>query len=253
MKIVNLFIRACLTSIVLLLAGNVYGGTYVSFKGGYYFNYPDEWEQVPYLTADMFFRRTEIGAEALDYEAVFAPKTSSPFFQTEYLIITTDSLEWLYDYQIDSVVEDMERSFGEDITFRPSWDAPTDLKSNSPVYDKENRIITVVNDIYSANKIAKRNLMVKKFYDKGIANFYFYAPDSLFAERRPVFVSIVNSFSTENVSEAVPEEEGKVSSAAQKEELNYRNMLIPIGAAILIALILVIRLKRAKRLKSQEQ
>jgi hypothetical protein len=225
--------------------------TFVSFKGGFYFDYPEDWDQVPYLTADLFLSRSAQDQAALNYEAVFAPKSSSPFFATDYLILAVDTVEWLYDYQIDSVVEEMEKTFGEDMKYFPSWDQPTDLKSNSPVYDKSNRILTVTSDIVSGDRIVKKNLMVKKFYDKGIANFYFYSPDTLFEKSKVVFQEMVNSFSVENVAQAVPKEEGKVGGG-ESDELSFRKMLVPIGAALIILIVLLVRLRKSKRIKPSE-
>lgn len=235
-----------------LISGNISADTYVSFKGKFYIQYPEDWLQVPYLTADMFLSRTGSDPTALNYEAVFAPKSSSPFFATDYLILTVDTLEWLYDYQIDSVVDEMTKTFGKDMEYFPSWDQPTDLKSNTPVYDKNNKILTVMSDVVAGDRIVKKNLMVKKFHDKGVANFYFYSPDSTFEQSKKDFQEIVNSFSTENVSQAVPREEGKISGDAKSNEISFRQMLIPIGAALLVLIILLIRLKKAKTKNQNE-
>ncbi|MGH8014559.1 MAG: hypothetical protein ACREBV_00010 [Candidatus Zixiibacteriota bacterium] len=237
---------------VWMFASSLLGSTYESFKGGFYFIYPEDWVQIPYLTADLFLSRASGDPSSLDYEAVFAPKASSPFFQSDYLILTVDTVEWLYEYKIDSIVDEMEKSFGEDVKYFPAWDQPTDLKSYAPAYDKANRIISVVNNIVSGDRILKRNLTVKKFYDKGIANFYFYSPDTLFEKSRSTFVSMVNSFSTENVSEATPKESGKVIDTIARDELDFRKMLIPIGAAIIILFILLARIKKARKVKPTE-
>lgn len=252
MKNTKHFIIHGLAVLTFLISGNATADTYVSFKGKFYIQYPEDWLQVPYLTADMFFSRKGSDPSALNYEAVFAPQSSSPFFATDYLILTVDTLEWLYDYQIDSVVDEMIKTFGKDMKYFPSWDQPTDLKSNTPVYDKNNKILTVINDVAAGDRIVKKNLMVKKFHDKGIANFYFYSPDSTFEQSKKVFQGIVNSFSTENVNQAVPKEEGKVSETTDKDRLNFRQMMIPIGAAFIILMILLARLRKAKTRKQSE-
>ncbi len=232
-----------------LISGNAAASTYVSFKGKFYIEYPDDWLQVPYLTADVFLKKSGSDPSSLNYDAVFAPKSSSPFFANDYLMLTVDTLEWLYDFQIDSVVDEMSKTFGKEVQYFPSWDKPANLQSNTPVYDKKNKIITVINDIVAGGKVVKKNLMVKKFHDKGIANFYFYAPDSTFEKSKTIFQGIVNSFSTENVSQAIPKEAGKVSDPADRDKLNFRQMLIPIGAAFIILLILLARLRKAKKRK----
>jgi len=245
-KMVLLFLLAT----TIMMAGSVYAATYVCFRGSFYIQYPDDWLQVPYLTADMFLSRTATDQSALNYEAVFAPKTSSPFFATDYLILTLDSMEWLYDYQIDSVVEEMNKSFGENIEFFRIEELPSDFRSNQPVYDKNKKVISVVNDILSGDKVVRKNLTVKKFYDKGVANFYFYSPDSLFERSRSVFDGIVSSFSTENIQQAIPKEEGKVGDG-KSDSLDKRKMLIPGGVGFIILVILLIRLRKAAKAKKQ--
>ncbi len=252
MKNTKHFIMIGLAVLTLLNSSDASTDTYVSFKGKFYIQYPEDWLQVPYLTADMFFSRSGTEPSALNYEAVFAPKSSSPFFATDYFILTVDTLEWLYDYQIDSVVDEMIKTFGKDMEYFPSWDHPTDLKSNTPVYDKNNKILTVINDVVAGDRIVKKNMMVKKFHDKGVANFYFYAPDSTFEKSKTIFQGIVNSFSTENVNQAVPKEEGQVSDPTDKDKLNFRQMLIPIGAAFIILLILLARIRKSKTKKQSE-
>jgi len=238
--------------ILFALAGTqVQANNYVSFKGGFYITYPDDWLQVNYLTADMFLSRAGTDKSVLNYEAVFAPKTSSPFFQTDYLVLTVDSMEWLYDYQIDSVLEEMNKSFGEDIKYFPAWDSPTNLKSNEPVYDKKNRVFSVINEVISGDRLVKKNLLIKKFYDKGIANFYFYSPDSMFETSKNVFFGIVNSLKTENVQQALPKESSKVASTEPDKSKSYTNFWLPGGAGFIIIIILIIRLKKARRKKSE--
>jgi len=92
--------------------------------------------------------------------------------------------------------------------------------------------------------------MVKKFYDKGVANFYFYSPDSLYEQSQLVFEAIANSFSAENVEAAIPIEEGKIGNGGSNS-FDKRNMLIPGGVAFIILIILLIRLKKGARAKRE--
>ena len=238
--------------VTVILGTNVFAANYVSFRGGFYFQYPDEWVQVPYLTADMFLAQRVSSVNDLRYEAVFAPKSSNPFFATDYLIVVLDSVEWMFPYMIDSVIEEMQKSFKENQEFYQIEELPSNMRSGKPEYDKASQTISVVNEILSGDKVTMRNLTAKKIYDKGVVNFYFYSPDSLFEKSRQVFDGIVNSFSLENVEAAIPKEVGQLSG--QKEEsINKRSMLVPIGAAVIILLVLLIRLKKAAKKKSLEE
>ncbi len=237
----------------LIISVNINAGTYVSFRGGFFIAYPEDWVQVPYLTADVFLSQMGTDQSALDYEAVFAPKTSNPFFATDYLILALDSVEWLYDYQMDSVVDEMKKSFGEDVEYFQIEELPSEFRSKKPVYDKNKKLITVVNDILAGDKIVRKNLTAKKFYDKGVANFYFYSLDSLFEKSRPLFEGIVNSFSTENVQQAIPKEEVRVSDGKSDKKIDWRKIFIPGGGVFIILMILAIRRLRAKRAKKQAE
>lgn len=238
--------------LTVILGTNVFAANYVSFRGGFYFQYPDEWVQVPYLTADMFLAQRVSSVNDLRYEAVFAPKSSNPFFATDYLIVVLDSVEWMFPYMIDSVIEEMQKSFKENQEFYQIEELPSNMRSGKPEYDKASQTISVVNEILSGDKVTMRNLTAKKIYDKGVVNFYFYSPDSLFEKSRQVFDGIVNSFSLENIEAAIPKEEGQVSGQT-KESIDQRTMWIPIGAAVIILLVLLIRLKKAPKKKSLEE
>ena len=83
-----------------------------------------------------------------------------------------------------------------------------------------------------------------KFYDQGIANFYFYSPDSMYEDSKPIFANIVESFSTENL-EAPSTNEVKV--AELEDEDDDSSSMLPVWISLGVVLLVVITKRRKKR------
>ncbi len=221
--------------------------TYVSFKGGFYITYPDDWVQIDYSLVDAYLLRNRAGETTLDYDAAFAMKDSPSLFAGNYLILVVDTVGQLSDGQIDSVLNGLSRSFGEEVKYYPVADFLTDLKSNTPSYDAEAKTVTILNEITEQQQLLKKNLLMMKFYDRGIATFYFYSPDSLFEASKPLFDQIVASLSTENVEDALPKEELKVAdledaeSGDEDENDKSKKIYLYIGAALVLVIVILIR------------
>jgi len=240
-----------LAALLSVLATAVYANTYVSLKGQFYVNYPDDWEQIDFNTVDLFLTRSGADEEMYNYDAVLAPSASSPFFATDYLIITVEKTGELTQKQIDSVLADYASSFRKGIAFKETDDFLADLKSNAPTYDADKKVMTVLNDIYQGQDIIKRNLILVKFYEHGLASFYFYSPDSLFESSRKVFEDVFASFSTENLEAVMPREEVKVADIETDAEGRIKegsgNTVLYLALAVVVCLVLVgvfIRLRK---------
>ena len=233
-------------AILFLASVNLSAETYVSFKGGFYFEYPENWIQIDYNTADLFLRRSATDISSMEYEAVFAPAESSPFFAGEYLILKLDTLEWLYEYKEDSIVEAVEADIGQKLLKTSVWNHLADTNSIIPVYDMENKIIFIQSDLTQGTEIFKRSIFIKKMYDKGVAEFYFYAPPETFESSKEVFKNIVMSFSTENVEQALPTEKLKVAEFDDDSD-DSGTIMIALAAALLIIIAVIVRLKMAAK------
>ncbi|MDZ4722815.1 MAG: hypothetical protein SGI97_02755 [candidate division Zixibacteria bacterium] len=215
---------------------------FVSFNGKFYFNYPDNWQQVDYRTVDYFLSQGQSSQQAFNYEAVFAPDTLGPFFEREYLIVTLDTIGMMSQQRIDSVLGELNDNFGDKVKYAPVGNYMTDLRSNAPVYDQSTQtvsILTDVTDITDQGSVLKKNLLVLKFYERGIANFYFYASDSIFSTLAPTFKNIVASFSSENVESATPKETVKIGNVDVKSKkspmwLFWVPIVIVLGALLVI-------------------
>jgi hypothetical protein len=197
--------------VLTLLIPGLQAKTYLSLSGQFHITYPDDWEQIDFNTVDLFLARSEADPSIYEYDAVLAPSSSSPFFAGDYLILTIDTVGELTSGELDSVLNEFSESFQAGITDLPLSNAMADLKSNAPSYDVESKVITVLNDILLGQETVKKNLVMVKFYEKGVANFYFYSTDSLFETSKHVFQNIVASFSTENLDAALPREDVKVA------------------------------------------
>ena len=237
-------------AVLFLIAANLSAEIYVSFKGGFYFEYPENWIQVDYNTSDLFLRRSATDPSSMEYEAVFAHAESSPFFAGEYLILKLDTLEWLYEYKEDSIVEEVEANFGQRLLKRSAWEHLADSSSIAPVYDQENKIILIQSDITQDNQVIKRNVFVKKMYDKGVAEFYFFTTVESFKSSIEVFKNIVMSFSTENINQALPKEEVKVAEIDDDSNVS-RTVIIAAVAALLIIITVTVRLRMAAKRKDE--
>ena len=119
-----------------------------------------------------------------------------------------------------------------------------ELKTDAPVYDPESKIIAVVTDIAEDVEVIKKSLLVMKFYERGIANFYFYAPDPLFEQSKPVFAAIIGSFSTENLEAAVPREDLKVADLEATKKRDDSRLIWPVVILILVVATTILIRKR---------
>lgn len=221
--------------------------TYVSFKGGFYFAYPEDWYQVDYNLVDVFLTRNKAERPVMDYEAVFAHTRATPFHAGKYFILTVDTLPEVGKKQIDSVCEILTATFGRGFKYYPVGDLLANLKSGPPSYDPAESLVTIVNQVLDSNRPLKRNIIMMKFFEHGIASFYCYAPDSVFQEAAQTFREIVGTFSTQDLQAVIPKEDVEVADINPPGEPGgglptWAYLLIAV-AAILVVVTLV-RLKK---------
>jgi len=235
-----------LLTIVAAASGTAETQTYVSLKGGFYITYPDDWAQVDYWLVDAYLLRNRMDTAVLDYEAAFAFKDAPHFFSGNYLILTVDTVGELKDWEIDSVLIELVRSFGRRVRHSPTADFLANLEPNLPNYDTLAKTVTILNET-SEQQVLKKSLLMMKFYERGIATFYFYSPDSLFETSKSLFEQIVASLSTENVEDALPKEQLKVADLEDPEGVHEdenkksKKIYLYIGAALVLLIVVLIR------------
>lgn len=246
-------ILGLMTLLLALMAGGLQAATYVSLNGEFYITYPDDWEQIDFNTVDLFLRRSSAEPFMFDYDAVLAPSASSPFFSGDYVILTVDKSGKLTSAQIDSVLEILSSTFTAGITYTSSENLTADIESDVPRYDRERKIVSVLNDIYQGQEAVKKNLMLMRFYDKGIATFYCYSTDSLFESSRQVFENMVASLSSENIEQIIPREQVKVADikvdaeGRVKRDKSWTMLYLAIAVFVLLVLAAVFMKFRKKQ------
>ena len=243
-----------LLSCLLLFTVSIMAKTFVSLNGGFYIDYPENWIQVDYNLVDIFLTRSNAGNSTLNYEAVFAPEDADPFFSKEYFIISLEKTEKLTDKQIDSVLNILSASYGKDKKYFPVADFMADLKTTAPNYDAKNKIVSIVSDIVQNEKLIKKHLIMMKFYDQGIATFYFYSPDSTFEANKTIFRNVLLSFGTENLQDKLPKEQVKVADipddvTAQETPFENKTYFIIIIIALIVLVIIIMYLNKQKKVR----
>jgi len=232
-----------LTIGLLIQPGTVFADTFVSFNGRFHFTYPDTWMQVDYMTAEYYLTRGKPDQQ-IDFEAVFSIKETLLLFQGQYLILTVDTIGALTPVQIDSVVNAASEEFK-----RPVKEVTADAFlitscSDSLLFDRTNGLLAVETEVPGDKASTRTNLLAMKFYEQGIANFYFYAPSPEFTLALPDYRQMVMSFSTEKMDEALGRDSVRVD-ATDKTSVTGKYLVMFAGLFIIALAILIARVRRA--------
>jgi len=230
---------------IALLAIPASAETFVSFNGRFKFTYPDTWLQVDYTTAEYYLSRGDPEKE-VDFEAVFSEKETFAVFQGQYLVLTVDTVGELSSEQIDSILTDLSGEFG-----RPRRDVAPDSFLTAPdlesiEFDSTNALASIRTDVAAENAETRVNLLIMKFYDHGIANFYFYAPVAEFAQGLPVYRDMVLSLTTENLDAPLEGEPVRVADLEETGGVVSTYLMLFGGLFVIVLFVLIIRI-RARR------
>ena len=241
---------------LLLLAcivASASANTYVSSAGRFYFTYPDDWEQVDYNTVDYYLMNSQADREAFNYDAAFAPKASVPFYSAEYLILSVDSMAELSTRQIDSVANEFAGVLGTPVERVETGDYLESAIANTPILDTAEDVIVVISNVSDSGKTVQHNIWVQKFYSGGIANFYFYTPDSLFQQSKDLLQTMLSSFSTENIQAAMPREQLKIAdikTGSENSSVGPGFYVLVVAVIVVLAILAVFVVKKVNRKRS---
>lgn len=247
-----------LTIISLLIsciAISAVAGTYKSLNGKFKIEYPEGWIQIDYNTVDLFLGRSGANRQMFDYEAVFAPQESVPFFEKEYLLLKLDRRDNFGQKQIDSSLARLSALYESQMINKPVGDFVAAARAGSPTYDRRHHIATVLNEVVQADGSVVSNLLMMKYYDGGVASFYFYAPEDMLQENLSVFLTIVKSFDTSMLDTDSTGQEVKVADLENIEtvtpdmdevESNYSPLYIfgPLGFMVIVIVLVLARKKK---------
>ncbi len=194
----NKFYTLLLAAALILAASSVSGKIYVDWNGEYYIEYPDEWSEVPYRAVDIFLVSQNISPLEFSYSVVISEESGQPYFSNAYLFISAYPIGEFSGREIDSILKVMSDSYESQYIKGSLADTVRRFRPGQPVYDEKQKVIAVFDHITGA-VTDKVLLELRKFYEKGVVIFYCYAPIQKFDSVRPKFLSILNSFSIENL------------------------------------------------------
>ena len=236
-------------ALAFVIAGSAIAETYISYSGKFRIDVPDTWKRLDYRTVDYYLYEGTGDRSALNYEAVFSPTEGKTFADSAYLIITLDTVGTLSESQIDSVIAVLSEAFDEGVKHQTTGDVVTNIASDQPTYNQTDSTVVVVSELEQEDGTKKMSLLVVKFYDQGMANFYFYAPESTFEQDRLVFAEVAGSFSTQNLEATTPREDVKVADLESRRERprSWTWVYILIGLVTIVIVVLFSRRNRRLR------
>ncbi len=220
---------------------------YVSSAGGFYISYPDNWVQMDYNTVDYFLYNSRADSGTYHYEAVFADSAAVPFHTGSYLILSLESVPDMADYQIDSVLTDLSETLDRQIVYGKTSDFLAGNNHSVHCYDSSRGEITILDELAEGDVVVKHSLLVIKLYEQGVANFYFFSPDSTRTDNIALFEQILTSFSTENVDEAAPREQLKLADVDTDTDSFSYTYTVPPAILVIMIIIVATRFRRKKR------
>lgn len=229
------------------LSGSVAAaGPFVSFNGKFHFTYPDTWAQIDYQTAEYYLTRGNPDDD-VEFEGVFSERETFVLFQDQYLILTVDTVGELSPQQIDSVLNDLTAEFDRPVKECSSEEFMTAPNRDSILFDRANYLVAIESEVAGDDSGPRISLLVMKFYSHGVANFYYYVPVFEYMTALPVFKTMVNSFSDQDLEAAMSSDEPvKVADLDRKGDSGKLIWMFAGFAAILI-IILATRIRSRRR------
>lgn len=202
---------------LLFLPSHVSAKTFISYNGQFHLTYPDSWEQIDYRSVDYYLTQDNPNPSLLDYEAVFAPISTRAFYEEPYLLLTVDKVGERIGPARDSALASIAAGFSANLDSVDLGQLPGRLVADQPLYVPEQQMVAVQTDIHEGRIITKRNLLIVRFCPRGLANFFFYAPDSLWTASLPVFLQIAQSFTPGTQPVNMPKETVKVADLTKED------------------------------------
>lgn len=188
--------------VMFLFGGSLSAENYVNWKGGFWLTIPQTWSKVDYRVVDSLLMMSDTSRRAFAYQAVFAPSASKSFVDDAFLVINFDSTGKLAKAESDSLLKAIAQSYSTDVQEAPAINLLTDFVPGKPKINLTERAVSVLNEMTMKSGTVKKLWQYIRFNDVGLITLYFYVPDSTYQKNKPVFDSIVNSMSFDNLKQA---------------------------------------------------
>jgi len=247
-------------AVILTASPTARADNYVSWPGGFWFSYPDDWELVDYQLVDAYLKNNRVDQDALNYDVVLSDTTHQRFVDGKYLMVTLDVRDRM-DGVLDSILYSWRKEFVSgrySLRGVPIAEFLPRPSLKIPYYDEEHSVLALANDIERGGVVIKRSIVVLKVYEKGIAQFFFYSPVEEYEELGQAALAMISSFSTENLDQAAPKEALEVADipepkprpvvADEVEDTSSIPILWFAGPVIALIVVLVIT-RRRRRIK----
>ncbi len=194
--------------------------TYINWNAGYYVTYPDDWYQVAYGTVDFFLNSQNVDPRTYTYDVVLAQSGDAAFFNVPYVFLHFQPVGELSDKEIDSVLNKLSKEYGNPRAAGSLKDTKRHFGMTRPVYDKSMKAVAIKSRITS-EVTDKYLLEIRKFFKNGVVILLGYAPKESFNEARQIYLSILHSFSDENLEAVAPKDSFKVVDISDRKAPTY--------------------------------
>jgi hypothetical protein len=208
--------KLVLALFILIVSHPVNGKVFVDWKAEYYINYPDEWHQISYKLVDSYLIARGISIEDYDYSAVLAQEPGPEFYESPSVFVSFISVGNLNNAQIDSVLTSIGDEYGNNVRKTSLMNDGLNLLYEQPIYDRDKKAVVTKSELFTAEGV-RALLDMRKFFKNGIAIFLCYDYKMNIDKSVPTFLSILNSFSTENLHEIAPADSFKVVDLSDRE------------------------------------
>ena len=198
---------------------------FVNWRAGYYVMHPDNWYHVPYRTVNIFLTSQEVRVDEFDYDAVLAMEADKPFFEVPYIFLSHAPTGKPTQAQIDSVLTKISRDYGRKVV-HSTLRQDRNFNLNQPIYDEEIQAVAVKSRVTSEHA-DKMLLDITRFHDSGVVFMICYSPKEMYKEARPVFLDIMNSFSTDDLEKVAPRDSFQVVDLSERELEEYDESQFP--------------------------
>lgn len=200
--------------------------TYINWNAGYYIIYPEDWYQVAFGTVDFFLNSQNVNPETYTYDAVLAQSGNPAFFKVPYAFLHFQPVGELSDKEIDSALDKLSKEFGHSWTEGSLKDTNRNFLMEHPVYDKSMKAVVIKSRITS-EVTDKYMLEIHKFFKNGVFVLLGYSPKESYNEAKKIYLSMLQSFSDENLESVAPKDSFKIVDISGRKAPTYNDEDFP--------------------------